>query len=108
MATDFKINSSTLTHITNASWSEQAEGSYLNGKMPKNRWRIMRLSGTMEEAQFDLIYAQEGAKVSITVPPYDSRNSDFETYYGADLISIEGEHQGPSFVNVRAELRVLI
>lgn len=109
MATDFAINGTTLTHIDDCQWIDEDYGSYLNGKTTVSRWRTVRLSGqVMEETQFDLLYAQEGQKVSLTIPDYTSRNSDFKIYYGCDLLSIDGDHRGPVFVNVRVELRVLV
>lgn len=109
MAQIFQLNGTTLTHINDCQWLENEQGDYLNGKMPKNRWRNVRLSGeAMEEAQYDIIHALEGQKVSVTITDYESRNSDFKTYYGADLLSISGDHNGPKFDNVSVELKVRI
>lgn len=108
MAQVFDINGTTLTHITDANWEDKPEDDYLNGKTPVNQWRNVVLEGTMEETQFDIIYALEGQQVSVTIPPYDDRNGAFATYYYVILQSVTGDHQGPSMQNVRAELKVRI
>ena len=108
MAQVFKINSTTLTHVIDCQWIENPEGSIINGKSSKNRWRNVRLGGTMEESQFDILYTLLGNKVSVTITNYDDRNGDYKTYYGCDLLSVDGDHNGPRFDNVIAELKVLV
>ena len=108
MAQTFVINSTTLVRISSSNWSELPEAEIFNGKTAKNRWRGLRLGADVVAAsEFDTLYALEGTKCSISVPNYTDRNgADFKTYYGADFLSIRGDHNGPVVENVQIEFMV--
>lgn len=109
MAQIFKINGTTLSHITNGDWDETPETGYFNGKTPKNRWRPHRLSTDgMPASEYNTLFALLGQKVSLTTTNYADRNGDYRTYYGVDFQSIRGEHDGPIFRGVVAEFLVSV
>lgn len=110
MALTFQLNGSNLTYITQANWQEIPVGQYLNGQTVHHRWRVHTWqTNVMTAAEFDTLYAQQGAKVSITTVPYDDRNaSDYVEYFGAELKEIEGEHNSTIVENVMITFRVRV
>jgi len=109
MAQTFQINGSNLTYIAGADWPDQAGTQALDGDAPLLRWRRHVWStNVMSASEWDTLAALEGQKVSITTTDYSDRNSDYATYYGCDFERLSGRHEGPVFVDVRAEFMVRI
>lgn len=108
MAT-FTINSTTFSTVTRIDWQDDQASPGLDGNTPLLRWRrvIAQAAEVMTAANFNSLYAFEGQRVNITVPPYDDRNNaTWKTYRGAICERVSGSHQGNVFVSVTAEFVV--
>lgn len=109
MAQDFKLNGTTASYLMKGDWQVEPGSQALSGQTPAQRWArlVLQAPEGMTAEDFDVLYALEGSKVSVDAPPYDDRNnSDYQTYYGADLESVRGEHRGLNVYNVVCELLV--
>lgn len=103
------INGTAYERLLTADWSDRPEGDYLDATGSFNAWRDLAISADVLTAtEFDALYALEGQIVSVDAPPYHDRNATPITYYGAELRSVTGRHQGPAVVGVRLDLRVFV
>jgi hypothetical protein len=110
MAKDFIINSTTINYVTKADWEDGAADPGLDGYTSLTRWRrhVWRAPEGMPAIEFDTLFALEGQKVNVVTTDYDNRNSDYKTYYGADLKRVSGRHTGPIMVDVSLEFLVRV
>jgi hypothetical protein len=107
MAQIFRLNSTALTRVTRGDWADDPAGSGLDGSMPRQRWvRHTWGADVLSAAEYDLIFAQEGQRVTITTPDYADRNGDYVDYFGALCQRVSGQHEGPVVVGVTAEFLV--
>lgn len=112
MAQIFKINDSTITHITDANWVDQpgAAGA-LDGNVAlrASRTHTWAVSEAMPASIFDLLSAQEGKTVRLTTTDYSARNAaDYVEYPGAVLQSVRAQHPGPEMAGVLATFLVRV
>lgn len=107
MAT-FTINSTSFSTITKIDWQDDAASPGLDGNTPLLRWRrLVAQAEVMSAANFNSLYAFEGARCNVIAPPYNNRNATaWTTYQGAVCERVSGLHQGNVFTGVQAEFRV--
>lgn len=110
MAQNFKINTTTFARITRADWQDDGAGAGLDGTTGRQRWRrhTWQAPEGMTAAEFDALYAAEGAGVELTTTNYADRNGDFVTYYGAVCMRVDGRHEGPIVTGVTVEFLVRV
>lgn len=109
MAQVFGVNGTTINYVVNAQWIERPEDDYLNGQTVRNRWRTHTWqTEVMSASEFNTLYALEGQQVTITTVDYEDRTGNYKTYYGAELRSIGGDHDGPNFQNILIEFLVKV
>ncbi len=106
----FKINDTTITHVTQANWIDKVTPQSLAGDSPLASSRTHTwTSEAMPESIFDLLSAQEGQPVRLTTTKYDDRNvENFVDYPGAILLSLTANHPGPIMAGVNAVFLVRI
>jgi hypothetical protein len=111
MALDFHINGVTLDHINKGDWlDEPGDAQALDGVTPLARWRRHTWrADVLTAAEWNILAALEGAKVSITTPDYSDRNAaSYVTYYGADFENLSGSHDGPVMTGVSCDFLVRV
>lgn len=105
----FRINSTWIVAVI-ANWIDIPAGQFFNGKTSRNRWRRhIWKTNVMTATEFDSIYALQGQRVSIITTDYDDRNnSNYKTYYNAELMRVGGDQNGPRFENIQIEFNVRV
>ena len=107
MATDFKINGTTLTYIMKADWQAEPIGQAFDGPQVYSRWhKHIWQTEAMSMSEFATLYALEGQKVNITTTNATDRNADYMTYYGVDFERITARHESQNVANVMCEFLV--
>jgi len=109
MAKVHSVNGFTINYIGQPNWIDRPVGKLLTGEQIKNRWRGHTwASNVMTVSEFNNLYTLEGTKATIVTTDYSSRNSDYITYYGAEVKRVTGTHDGPRFLDVQIEFLVRI
>lgn len=110
MAQLFALNGVTIERVNRPDWIDEPANKGLDPSTPRLRWaRCICRADVLTAAEFDLLFAQVGAIVSIDVTDYADRNAaDYKRYFGVLCQRVSGDHQGPSFVAVEAEFLVKV
>lgn len=111
MAQSFAINGTIIARLTKGDWTDEpGDSQSLAGVTPLARWRRHRWQAdVLSAAEWDVLSALQGQKVSITTPDYSDRNAaDYVTFWGCDFEGLSGEHSGPVFTGVTAEFMVRV
>ncbi len=110
MAQGFKLDDTTINHITQANWIDKPVAQALDGETPLAHSRTHTwASEAMPESIFDLVSAFEGQPVRLTTTNYsDPNNSAYIEYPGAVLISLTANHPGPLISGVMATFLVRV
>ncbi len=110
MAQQHKLNGTNVDLIGRAIWRETVVAQALNGEPVVAAWRkhIWR-TNILTAAQFDTLYAQEGAIVTLTTTDYTNPNStNYVQYFGALFQKITAQHAGPAVGNVILEFLIKV
>lgn len=109
MAQLFAINGTQITRVNRPDWIDEPANKGLDPSTPRLRWaRCICRADVLTAAEFDTLFAQVGAIVSIDVTDYADRNGDYKRYFGALCQRVSGNHEGPAFVAVEAEFLVKV
>ena len=109
MAQLFAINGTVISRVNRPDWIDEPANKGLDPSTPRLRWaRCICRADVLTAAEFNLLYAQEGAIVSIDVTDYADRNGDYKRYFGVLCLRVSGSHDGPAFVSVEAEFLVKV
>jgi hypothetical protein len=110
MATDVAVNGTAIARLTTANWTDDPASAGLDGSTPRLRWvRVTVGAEVLTAAEFNTLYALEGQRVSVDLPPYgDRNNANYKRYFGALCQRVSGEHSGPAFVGVSCDFLVRV
>lgn len=109
MAQVFQLNGANLTYVMQGHWEPLAIAEALSGQVVFNRYRRHRWqTNVMPVAEYQSLRAVQGRICNITTTDHTNPNSDFATYYGALVESVQGTHTGPVFQNVSVTFMVRV
>jgi len=103
----FEINSTPLTFIAAAQWNDLNLTSKVDGQVLINNYqRHTWGTNVMAMAEYDLLFALQGQKVSISTIDIDTRNT-FRIYQ-AILQDVNGTQAGINMVGVSLRFLVIV
>ncbi len=110
MATQHKIDGTSINHVSQASWVQPNVDQSLNAiELHSRKQTHIWLADIMPMATWQTLIGKRGSLVSLITTDPDNANGDYVTYYGVVVREVtKGAHDSRNARGVRCEFLVKV